>query len=307
MNDSALATNAVLRLLRSTVPERAQELDVLWRKYRPDVEIAPDSSGVEMNATRERIRFDNKTLRAIWLMGFSSWNCLAIYSPAILVSELLAVPIDKILDADDDRGILEADYRGWMSIASTLLSGSGSGDDVWPEGIPEPGANRDSLGTIELKATFDLVCMATAFIFLHEFRHVMYDRDEDRPASMPDEEASCDVWARSFITQRIGEYAHENAVEFNSVHDKRSMALAMGASVLYELTPVHARWGGTTHPPIADRIHSLVTGTGPSSMSNYWMFAACLMTGILRRENRSLSIVSMGSQELVEIMIEQLR
>lgn len=35
-----------------------------------------------MNANRHRIRFDTKTIDLFWLLGFSAWRSIEVYSPA---------------------------------------------------------------------------------------------------------------------------------------------------------------------------------------------------------------------------------
>lgn len=63
----------VLHLLRGAVPERADEISGLWRRYGNVVEVAPNTKGVTMNADATRIKFDTKTIDFFWLLGFSTW------------------------------------------------------------------------------------------------------------------------------------------------------------------------------------------------------------------------------------------
>lgn len=53
----------------------------------------------------------------------------------------------------------------------------------------------DSFGDPQHKVAFDLCCFATAFACLHEFRHVMLDRDGARPSDIrePNQERSIQV------------------------------------------------------------------------------------------------------------------
>lgn len=301
------AEQAVLHLLKSAVPERSSEIEELWRKYGPAIQVSDDAPGVAMDATRHRIRFDNKTMRAIWLMGFNGWHCISMYSSAIVLSQLFQHSIDQILGGDDERGLLELDYRSRMSVAERLICSGDSDGIPWPVDIPEPGLDREELATDQDKVTFDLVCMATAFVLLHEFRHVMFDADGKRPEKRLEEETACDVWARSFMTEKIGHHARATGQPHHAFLQKRAMAMALGATVLHDLTPETGRWGSDDYPPIADRIHSMVSGTGPSVDSNYWLFASCLLIGIFRRAGRSLPMVVSDNETLVADLIEQLR
>lgn len=301
------AEQVVLRLLKSAVPERSSEIEELWKKYKPSIQISEDVRGVVIDATRHRIRFDNKTMRAIWLMGFNGWHSIALYSPAIVLAQMFDLSIDQVLGNDDELGSLEFDYRSRMSIAEKLIDTGSTDAGAWPSDIPEPGTERENLASDQEKVTFDLVCMAIAFVLLHELRHVIFDADGNRPDAGLEEETSCDVWARAFMTEKIGEYSFTTNQSHQALLQKRAMAMALGAAILHDLTPQTGRWGSADYPPIADRIHSMVSGIGPSLDSNYWLFAACLLIGIFRRSGRLLPMSVSDNKKLVDALIEQLR
>lgn len=305
--DHPQAQHVVLTLLKAVIPERSLEIDVLWQRFNPAVEVVPDSSGIAMDATRHRIRFDGKTMRVLWLMGFNGWQSVTLYSPAIVLSGPLGLSIDAILKEDDERGLLESDYRSRTRMAENVMNAKNGDDIPWPEDIPAPGEDREQLGSDQQKATFDLVCMATAFVLLHEFRHVMFHADGTRPEQRLEEEIACDVWARSFMTEKVSEYARITGQPYHAILQKRAMALALGAVILHDITPEFERWGSKDYPPIADRIHSMISGTGPSGDSSYWLFAACLLTGIYRRAGRSLTMVVTDHKAMVAELVEQLR
>jgi|SRR5665213_3995482 len=78
----------VLNLLRGAVPERADEISGLWAKYTPAVEVAPSAVRTTMNANRHRVRFDTKTIDLFWLLGFSAWHSIEVYSPGLVITML---------------------------------------------------------------------------------------------------------------------------------------------------------------------------------------------------------------------------
>jgi hypothetical protein len=94
----------VLHLLRGAIPERADEISGLWRQYDHAVEVAPSSKGVMMNADATRIKFDTKTIDFFWLLGFSAWRAIEVYSPAVVLSTMFGTPLDQVLDLHADRG-----------------------------------------------------------------------------------------------------------------------------------------------------------------------------------------------------------
>lgn len=301
------AKQIVRALMKAAVPERSRELDELWEKYSPDVEVAKDTYGITMNANKHRIQFDNKTMNVLWLMGFNGWQTLGLYSPAVLLSGFLGVSIDSILMEDEERGPLEFDHKFRSGMAEDMLNGIDVAEAQWPSDIPRPVSDREELASILDKATYDLVCMAVTFVLLHEFRHVMFIKDKTMPQERLEEEIGCDVWARSFMTEKIGEYAQTSGKNHQEIHQKRAMAIALGAVIIHSITQETDRWGTADYPPIADRLHSMVSGIGPSNESNYWIFAACLLISIFRREGRELPMIAADPRELVSDLIEQLR
>lgn len=84
----------VLHLLRGAVPERAGEISGLWRQYGHAVEVAPSTKGVTMNADASRIKFDTKTIDLFWLLGFSAWRAIEVYSPGLVLATLTGIPLD---------------------------------------------------------------------------------------------------------------------------------------------------------------------------------------------------------------------
>ena len=188
----------VLHLLRGAVPERADEIGGLWSQYGHGVEVAPSTKGVTMKADDKRIQFDTKTIDFFWLLGFSAWRAIEVYSPALLVATWTGMPLDQALKIDAERGQYEFDYKQRVSTAQSLIAAEQTAQISWPADIPEPTADRDSLGDVQHKTMFDLVAFALAFALLHEFRHVMYCADKSAPSTLPEEEIGCDNWAREF-------------------------------------------------------------------------------------------------------------
>lgn len=301
------ATLAIRDLLRGAVPERHSELDTLWERYAPAIELASDSRGITMDANKHRIRFDAKTLRIVWLMGFNGWQTIGLYAPALIWSGVFGKTIDEMFNGDEELGQLESEYKARATIAADLINTMRVEDVAWPPDIPEPGVDRPSLKSDQEKVAFDLVCMATAFVFLHEFRHVMFLNDGDMPADQLEEEMMCDVWARQFLTAKINDYAQVTGQSYKALLNKRSMAMALGTSVLHDITPEYSRWGTHEYPSIGDRAHAMVSGSPLSADSTYWTFSACLLTGIFRRARRQLSMIASDHKALVDDLIQQLR
>jgi hypothetical protein len=255
---------------------------------------------VNISAGKGHIQFDHKTLEAIWLLGFNGWRSIETYSPAIILAGITGGALEDILHADGDLASFEMDYRSRSNLARSIIEEQSSVHTTWPQDVPRPEANRETLGSHQEMAAFDLVCLATAYVFLHELRHVKFLSDGDYPADRREEEIACDVWARSFLTDKVGIYAQSVSQVFSRVLDKRSMGIALGAMILHEITPESARWGTAEYPSITTRIQAMISGSPLAKESHYWLFTACLLVGIFRQGHRQLPRYSPSTNELVE-------
>ncbi|MBN9508941.1 MAG: peptidase U49, Lit peptidase [Alphaproteobacteria bacterium] len=297
----------VLHLLRGAVPERADEISGFWTRYGHAVEVAPSSKGVTMNADASRIRFDTKTIDFFWLLGFSAWRAIEVYSPALVLATVTGMPLSQALGVDAERGQYEFDYKQRVGSARSLLAAEQTADISWPADVPEPTADRDGLGNDQHKATFDLVALALAFTLLHEFRHVMFCADNSAPSTLPEEEIACDTWAREFMTSGLAAYATTHGHSYAQVQQKRAMGIALAALIIHAMTPTYAQWGNRQYPPIAERLTAMISGYSLPAGSSFWPFTACLLIALMRQENRPLDIVANSNQEMVEILLDRLR
>ena len=297
----------VLHLLRGAIPERAGEISSLWSRYGHAIEVAPSTKGITMNADASRIKFDTKTIDFFWLLGFSVWRAIEVYSPALLLATATGMPLDQALGVDAERGQYEFDYKQRIASAQSLIAAEQTADISWPADVPEPTADRDGLRDDQHKAVFDLVALALAFALLHEFRHIMFYADNSAPSTLPEEEIACDTWAREFMTTGLAAYATAHGHSYAQVHQKRAMGIALAAVIIHAMTPTHAHWGSRQYPPIAERLTAMISGYRLPAGSSFWPFTACLLIALMRQENRPLDIVANSNQEMVEILLDRLR
>jgi len=260
-----------------------------------------------MNADNKRIQFDTKTIDVFWLLGFSAWRAIEVYSPALVLATLTGIPLDQALNIDSERGQYEFDYKQRIASAQALIAAEQTPDVSWPTDVPEPTADREGLGDNQRKAVFDLAALALAFALLHEFRHVMYFADDSAPSKLPEEEIACDTWARKFMTSGLAAYAKEHGQQYAHVHQKRAMGIALAAVVIHAMTPTHAHCGNRQYPPIAERMTAMISGYNLPPDSSFWPFTACLLIALMRQEGRPLDIVANSNQEMVEALLDRLR
>ncbi|SFT45401.1 phage exclusion protein Lit family protein [Paraburkholderia aspalathi] len=303
MNQIITPSQAVQLLLEAAVPERTPEFRRLWKTYSPSVEIAGDTRGFTFNANKRRILFQHKALDVLWIIGFSAWESIATYSPAIAIALGTSKRLEDALGDDEERGQIEMHYKTRLVAAREIIESNDTDPSVWPQDVPQPGLNRSS-ASIETASAYDLTLLATAFVLFHEFRHVMLDRDSQRPADPAEEELLCDTWARDFMTNKLAAYAQAHGHSYSQVLNKRAAAMALGSLMLHEITPI-ATHGGVPfeYPPLAARIRAITGTVTLPEDATYWIYAACLLVGALRRQHRTLDIVTNSPRRLVESLI----
>ncbi len=87
-----------------------------------------------------------------------------------------------------------------------------------------------------------------------------------------EEDLACDVWAREFMTAKLAEYARANSHDYHEVLQKRSMAFALDALILHEITPVWDHGGNQLYFSVATRIEALLQNTPLPENSHFWAF-----------------------------------
>lgn len=292
--------------MTGTVPERNDEIVSLWGQYNPDVIIVENARRVTLNADKHRIAFDPKTMEVFWLIGFGGWRAIECYAPHVVCSAASGQTIADLMLADDGLADVERAYKERRAAAQTLIDAADPASAPWPPDLPRPNASRDAFDHLQHKAAFDLTCLAVAFALFHEFRHVMLDRDNQRPEDRREEELACDVWAREFMTAKLAAYAKANGHDYHEVLQKRSMGFALAALILHEITPVWDHGGNNQYFSVAARIEAILDNTPLPEDNHFWNFAASLLIGILRQKNVPIDAPVMSAQALARYLLAKL-
>ena len=296
----------VINLMKEAVPERAKEIDDLWKKYSPEVVLVENVCRVTLNATRDRIAFDTKTMQIFWLIGFSGWKAIECYSPHIIWSAKSNQTVTALIKDDANLDDVERAYKERRASAQDLIDAKDPSLIPWPPDIPEPSESRDAFTDPQDKSAFDITCLALAFAFFHEFRHVMLDIDNVRHGDAREEELDCDVWARNFMTAKIADYARDNGHDFNEILRKRSMGFALAALILHEITPSWDHGGNQQYFSVATRLEAILDGTSLPDNDHFWNLAASLLLGIFRQKNIPIGACPMNARELTRYFISHL-
>lgn len=293
----------VIAHMTRAVPERHDEILALWERYDPEVIVVQDAKHITLNATEDRIKFDAKTMDVCWLIGFGAWRAIECYSPHVIVSAASGQAIETIIHDDEGLAEVELAYKERRAAARTLIDAVDPATAPWPPDLPRPHDTRDAIGDPQYKAAYDLTCLAVAFMLFHEFRHVMLDRDKERPQDLREEELACDVWAREFMTAKLAAYAQEHRHHYHEVLRKRSMAFAVAALILHEITPVWDHGGNAAYFSVATRLQTILDNTPLPDNDHFWVLAASLLIGIFRQKGHPISAESMEPSSLTRHLL----
>lgn len=291
-------------LMKGATPERSDEIDALWVKYHPKVVVVDDGPGITLDATKDRIKFNTRTMDVFWLIGFSGWGAIEGYSPHVVLSEPCGKTLTELFNDDSDLPEVERAYKERLATARRLIEERDVDLTSWPDDLPLPSSDREAFNTTQHKAAFDLTVLATAFTFFHEFRHVMLDFDGKRPKDRKEEELQADVWAREFMTAKLADYAEVHGHNYHEVLRKRSMGLALAALILHEITPRHG--GNCEYFSIKIRLTTLLHNTPLPDNDNFWRFAASILVGIFRKKHLAFSPPPMAARALAEHLLNKL-
>lgn len=238
-----LATTEVVNLVEGAVPERRDEVRSLWGNYGAEVRVVPAKRGLKSTADRDGIAFDGKTMDVLWLIGFNSWSALECYCPQVMLLHSWEQSISEAMEVDEGLDEVERSYRERRATVRSLLESADGVDVRWPPDIPRPNADRNAYKGSQYKAAYDLALLAVAFLLLHEVRHVFLDAEGRRHDDRPEEEMDCDVWARGYMTAKLGAYGVKHGHTYAQALRKRSMVIATAALMIHDITPELARQG----------------------------------------------------------------
>lgn len=272
---------AMKSLIFASLPERSDDLDAHWKEYDPQFNLSEDKAGFYCEGgAYGLVLFTSRTMEMLWLLGFASWK--AMYSYGGLLVKIHGE--DKILDMKEtstmpDQAAFDKEYDRLIEQIYELAKIENLNDFKWPDGIPTPETGRPS--EEEEALVFDLICMATAYVFLHEVQHIKFTRD-GTTLSRLEEEMECDRFARELMLTKLEECSGSYGWPVDKLRTKRGMSLSLATFFLLVITPKD-RWGETeTHPSLSERIAAFADDIALSDSDCMWVFLACLVIAQLR-------------------------
>ena len=311
MNCSVVNRNVIEGLLLGAAPERKSDVHALWANYDPMFWVCDDASGILFQARwdrqsgEQRIEFTERGNSLLWLIGFTAWKVFQCYSPFAFLGSIMGIKInDSFIAQDCGFADAEAAFEQHLYAVKCLQAARSVTDIDWPSDIPKPQACAPA--DPQDHATFDLTCIATAYVYLHEVRHVKFSKDGQRPTLLNEEELACDVFAREFLLAKTGTYCEASREPFQRVMTKRAMGVALGAFAVYLLTPRDGHGGTDEYPPIGVRLQALIGEVNLPPDSDFWIFTGALLICLLRLRDRTVNVNFSNAKDLVDVLMKEL-
>ena len=270
------------KLFEGVVPERLSEVLCLVEKHSAQFRRVRDKSGFTLDAgAYGAIQFTQWSLEQIWLFGFAGLYSLHCYSAVIVLAWCYSLNFDlEEIDGLPDQKNENELFAKLIKTIEELNSAESEYDFVWPVGIPNPADGKPK--NIEQAAVFDLVLMATAYVFLHELKHVIFESEGNAPENPHDEELECDSFAANFMLSKSDDYSNTSSYSADKVRMKRSMGISLGSAFLAVATPKHNLGGTVTHPPVHKRWSAALGEIDLEESDYYWLYFASLAIGLMK-------------------------
>lgn len=331
MSQQIIDSSLVERAILDTAPERADRLHQILEDYRPQFAVVPDSLGFVLKTKGNLISFNDKTMKTLWILAHAAWRIFECHSPHVLLSIRRGRSIAELMEIDKRIETALASFEELLYIVQSAAKAGLASELEWPDYVPSPSADRSTI-PVKHRATFDLAIMATAYVFLHEIQHVIFNKDRNAPAGGPALELACDAFARDFLLAEVRSYAKKAprlpislkrltlaivarillarpvwSKKVDLILMKRAMAVSLGAFFVYEITATAVRAGNQDYPPFADRFETLIGKVDAKENSDFWVFAATLLFAELRRLNPRQSVRGKTYREICIAAIDAIR
>lgn len=268
----------VFEMIRCSAPERKDELSDMWKTYAPVFVYSSDKPNFVLEAgAYGSLRLTDRTLCLIWMFGHIAWKTLHLYSGFIHTHSANGAVFDvAAIETDSEHKHLNSEIQCLLQKFHEFKTVDSVADCEWPTSIPAP-AHRRPTNDYEQTAVYDLVGMAMVYVFLHELRHIQFSSDSMGRPDPKEEELMCDKYARSFLFEKVKNYSAESGDDLEKVISKRAMAVALASFLIFELTPINARYGTNSHPPISERIKHVLDFPSLRVNDNYWLYLGSML------------------------------
>lgn len=184
------------------------------------------------------------------------------------------------INKNPDQAAEDAAFKAILDAVKELNTAFHEEDFEWPSDIPEPEKGRPS--DAERAAVYDLTCMATAYVFLHELKHVIFYVDGNAPDDARDEEYQCDQFAKDMMISKVDQYAATSGYPEKKVRMKCMMGIALASAFILFATGKGQLAGSGSHPPIHGRWLATVKDVNLPDDDRFWLYFSSLSLVLLK-------------------------
>ncbi|WP_196803479.1 phage exclusion protein Lit family protein [Thiomonas sp. FB-6] len=275
-------TDTVRKLFDGVVPERASEIESIVNYYDAQFRLIGDREGFNLDAGGfSAIQYTSRSTRQMWLFGYAGRQALHCYASLIVLFKSRGDTLDiNEISRIPDQAAEDETFKSILGSVKDLSTAFHEDDFEWPVGIPEPEKGRPS--DAERAAIYDLTCMATAFVFLHELKHIIFSAEGNSPEDPKDEEYCCDEFAKDMMISRINQYATSSGYPEEKVRMKRMMGIALASAFILFATGKGRLAGSETHPPIHGRWSATVKDVNLSDDDWFWLYFSSFALALLK-------------------------
>ena len=273
---------AVDSLFGGAVPERIEELKRLWGEQEERVRLL-DTPRFLLQQLYGTVQVSEIALRQIWLTGYAAWRAIDAYNVPLVLAAYHGAPFDPIAwRSSPSQAAKDQAFDNLFDKICELGEAQSLDNFDWPSGVPYPTEGL-KISDPEMKGTFDLVCMAGAYVFAHEVRHGIFERVGDPPAQMLDEEVECDRWALSLMLDKAANYASDQGWDASTVRTKRILGVLIAQLTILAVTPRDLWDTSTDHPSVRERLRVVLDAVTDPVPDWFWTTVASMLTAFARR------------------------
>lgn len=275
--------------ISKSAPERERELSQLWDEYSPTIYYnRTDDSGFILEACFGAIKFNQRSLSSLWILGFAAQKAFQLYYPYIVYFQVFCYKLlPETFKRDPVCQKLSQECQILLSSIYDLIKIKNSDDFVWPKGVPEPKDGKPQ--EIDNQIAFDLNCIAAAFFFLHEIGHIQFKKNCETQNPLK-EEILCDSYACDFLIKKIEDYSKTSGYAVRCLKNKRGMGIILAAVLALLITPSDKWLDSESHPPPIKRISNIMELLDIPDNDGCWLYFSCLLLALLEQKNVDFEI-----------------
>lgn len=265
----------IKKLFESVIPERLEEVMILANEDYTQFRLSNDKTGFNLEGGPfGLVKFTNRSMEQLWLFGHAGWLSLYCYPPS-----LWGLNLEELQKTSGQK---EANEK-FAQLINNIRNLADVADDEtfsWPSGCPKPEEGRPP--DKEQSLVYDLTCMAAAYLFLHELKHVIFQKENNAPVNPLEEEYACDSFAHNMMMSKIKVFSTQSGNPEDKLKTKRAMGIALASAFLLFATSKENINGTDKHPPIQKRWLNTANAVDLPANDDFWLYFSSIILAMFQ-------------------------